>query len=346
MPGIGVEINRSCVGFGAVPDYETQIFDGHLRGLGARMIKQVDFRADFRGHHDTRGRTWSNVTLRLAECLHDGAISTTFSRNPIGTQTTVFNATVSWPTIRGYPHPSAPPNVWAAEVVFPFQRPWTTSNKRDVLQHYRFTAGRLTNGGAWSQTRPARYPLDSAFIDHAGTGFVHYLSTGPQGCIDSAHRMEAQVAMRAETYAPRTFQRRYDGQVVIDTYVELVAPSRTVISAFSPARRITSVSWSTCQRLGIDTSLVVLRSDRADASGRVRGQIRWPYQRALANVRLYKQAIWSDSRLGTPKLTWQSMVQIAQQPLGKLRVLYRDGSRTPVVSAAMQRIPLIRYTFQ
>ena len=69
----------------------------------AKVIKQVDFRADFRGHHDTRGRTWSNVTLRLAECLHDGAISTTFSRNPIGTQTTVFNATVSWPTIRGYP---------------------------------------------------------------------------------------------------------------------------------------------------------------------------------------------------------------------------------------------------
>ena len=124
-----------------------QVADGQFRNR-VLIMKEISYRLDggrTYGVNTTSagvGRTWTNVTLNMAECDYD-KMTSTFSTNRLSTPKKVYDAKTTW---QSYGTKAADPSPWGGQgIKFPFTSSWVHTGKRDFLMEYAFSGGILAN---------------------------------------------------------------------------------------------------------------------------------------------------------------------------------------------------------
>lgn len=131
---------------GGFPNMRAQLASGFYKKR--LTMAEVQLRQDgyFSSSHAV-ARTWSNVELRVANSDFT-RISTTFANNIIGTPTTVFSNSVTWPALTS--KSLTVPGIWAAGgLKIPYTSPYIHSGTNDLLLDLTFSGGVLSNSARW-----------------------------------------------------------------------------------------------------------------------------------------------------------------------------------------------------
>ena len=129
-----------------------------------RVISAVSFRLDQRAH-DALGRTWSNVTVRIA---HGDWQSIQYNKSQEFTladkSVKVFDREWSFPAVKG--RPPLTPASWGGlknSLTFRFAKPWHYNGKDAIFLEFKFSGGTAHNGKPWVGQTPKgfEYYLDS-----------------------------------------------------------------------------------------------------------------------------------------------------------------------------------------
>lgn len=306
-----------------------QNIDDELNGR-LRILKSVAYRMDNKSHTTSSalGRTWSGVTLKMAE-VNYANVSTTFSNN-MATPTTVFSGSVNWPSYTGWvgaPQPPAAAPIQSAHT-FPFAGVWVYSGNDAIVHDYVFTGGVLANNGPW--TSNSSYHLDGAIIvTSMGTGAARFPSTAT--CHDSAisGTTTATAAQMVTQY--NQYSQAYPG--VQNNTIEVpisslyTAPGAPVIHGVGLAAFNNGVGIPigfACNNLILDvTAFIALgttagplpkaETPRLLASG--------PRNAVNLGVDIWMQGVWTDSVTGQTSLTTASRASAPN--LGMTEVLPR-----------------------
>jgi hypothetical protein len=132
-----------------------------------RAIRGVSFRLDQR-EHDAIGRTWSNITVRVAHADWD---SIQYNKSPeftlVDTPVKVFDQEWSFPAVKG--RPPLTPASWGGlqnSLTFLFSEPWEDNGKDAIFLEFKFSGGTAHNGERWA--------------GQTSSGFEYYLDSMPQ----------------------------------------------------------------------------------------------------------------------------------------------------------------------
>ncbi|MHC4853282.1 MAG: hypothetical protein ACYTF5_14805, partial [Planctomycetota bacterium] len=141
---------------------QSQLLDGQHKGT-ARTITEIAFRLDNYNYNSTygMGRTWTNMTIKMCEGDYN-TFSSTIAANRKTPQTQVFSATVTFPTLSGYP--LIKPDLWGgltSKYRFPFTTKWTYGGTGDILSEWKYVGGTLANKGSWSGSTYKYYRQDA-----------------------------------------------------------------------------------------------------------------------------------------------------------------------------------------
>ena len=187
--------------FGEWQAARLMFFDGEMR-TSVMVMKEVAARHDYRdydnhnhNHNNGQGRTWSKVTLAISTC-DITKINQNFSLNPTTTPSKVFDASVTFPTMSGYP--SSMPAPWALR--FPFSIPWLNNGTADICLDFDFNGGMLANGRSWSTGWYQTYYTDAFNGGDRSTGNYTVMGTG---CTDSASSFPASGIVFTDVYSSR-----------------------------------------------------------------------------------------------------------------------------------------------
>ncbi|MBA63206.1 MAG: hypothetical protein CMJ76_12685 [Planctomycetaceae bacterium] len=153
----------ACGFFGWAADATHRFMDNSHKGE-ARPIHGLSFRLDYRDH-DTIGRTWDNITLKIAHG-NWGSIKYNASKDfeLLDEQTTVFSKEWTFPTLKGYP--ALKPAEWGGPqncLNFQFDKPFLYNGKDAIYVEFIFSGGKTEDGRNWEGDLPYgfEYFLDS-----------------------------------------------------------------------------------------------------------------------------------------------------------------------------------------
>jgi hypothetical protein len=295
-----------------------QSLDGENRGSIASM-KEIAFRLDNRSYYSSvgMGRTFSNVTLQLA----DGDIATmtnNYAGNMKSTPTTVFSASVTWPTMTGYPLTN--PALWGGTTGayrFPFTTQWLYLGKTDIVTDWTFTGGTLANNYAWTSTLSRYYYFDGFGNPNSTVGGTYVsiptsrldnTSPGVTGrCNDSAF---GTTSIGAYSYIYATIYPQYyanvdwQNKLLIYSYSYYTAYNAPVIHAWGFQTNTTGINLGTgCNNMHalgpyvMQTFIVPPKTVNTSAYSGYRYNL-VPWNNALANLKICMQGAWSDSVTG------------------------------------------------
>ena len=293
-------------GFGWFKDARIQQADNSHTGGRAYSLTRIAFRLDYRKHNTSTamGRTWTRVTLDIAETTNYSNFSRTWTKNITTTPTKVFDSRVTWPSQVGFP--AQKPSVWdgaSGRLGFPFKKPWVYSGKSAILMEYFFRGGRLANKAAfWTGHKIAGYYLDSEIlITGRKFGTSLQLPAVAITCGDSAFAPNVPVFTSgySQRYGPKANVVTLRNKLLVAHYSQFTAPSAQVVHAFGLGGSTTGVNiGAKCYRLHVDFQkpvvLIPLRTDSVGRSGIMAWSV--PWDGAFARLDVYLQAAWADSK--------------------------------------------------
>ncbi len=153
----------ACGFFGWAADATHRFMDNSHQG-DARQIHGLSFRLDYRDH-DTIGRTWDNITVKIAHGKWS-SIKYNASRDYelLDQETTVFSKEWTFPTLKGYP--ALKPAEWGGPqncLNFQFDKPFMYNGKDAIYVEFTFSGGKTEDGRNWGGDLPYgfEYFLDS-----------------------------------------------------------------------------------------------------------------------------------------------------------------------------------------
>ncbi len=287
----------------------------------ATVINEIAFRQDNRNHTSftAMGRTWSSVKLNMSEQTNFSTMSRTFATNVGASATTVFNNQWTWPTQVGTP--LLKPDIWGGlkgQLRVPFTKPWIYTGKNSILADYTFNNGKLANGYTlWTGTRASSYYMDSEYINtfskRGGIERVPAFAQIPK-CNDSAITTTtgAYTYGYSYTYGAISSTITLRNKLLLYHYSYYTAPNAPVIHALGLGGSKTGVNLgANCNPLYVDLSkLTILMTFKTLPTVNNRpignsGTMGWlvPWAKGLANLDLWIQAAWLDSKTKAFSLT-------------------------------------------
>lgn len=153
----------ACGFFGWAADATHRFMDNSHQG-DARQIHGLSFRLDYRDH-DTIGRTWDNITVKIA---HGKWSSIKYNASQdyelLDQETIVFSKEWTFPTLKGYP--ALKPAEWGGPqncLNFQFDKPFMYNGKDAIYVEFTFSGGKAEDGRNWEGDLPYgfEYFLDS-----------------------------------------------------------------------------------------------------------------------------------------------------------------------------------------
>ncbi len=305
---------------GAFSTARYQFLDGELKGLGVKLLKQVQYRHDWQYYipQTGAGRTWSQVKLAIGEGDY-AKQSTTWSHNRLSTPTRVFDASIAWPDMNGYPSTgTAGPAPFHPGLAFPFSTSWSYSGKRDILLEYVFVGGKLKNGMRWVTATESPYHMDSVRPVIANRGGT--TTYGRTTCTDSGQPSGASCTPAVTTYAANTGNRYNTNQHFVYTYSLRTAKNAPVIHALTTTGSTTGVTIPlACNKLFVNLGGAPLYfsgiADNIIGSYSTSGALGYfPYTPAAVGIPIWVQAAWADSVNKNLMLTNAAMTTVPPQP--------------------------------
>lgn len=149
--------------FGWAANATHRFMDNSHRGK-PRKIHGLSFRLDYR-NHNAIGRTWENVTVRIA---HGDFDSIQYNRSRefklLDKSVKVFDRKWSFPTVKGFP--PLKPASWGGpknSLNFRFDEPFEYNGKDAIYVEFKFSGGKADDGREWKGELPFgfEYYLDS-----------------------------------------------------------------------------------------------------------------------------------------------------------------------------------------
>lgn len=305
-------------------------FDGEMRGRVA-VIKETAYRHDDYRHtaRSCMGRSWSSVSLKISPCDYSKLDANTFDNNPSSTPSLVFSASVTWPTVAGYPKTS--PASW--DIRFPFGQSYIHTGATDICLDYDFNGGQLANNGKFTWDWYQTYRLDSYNGGDEVQGTFRHLGTG---CFDSSQTTYAAYCwiytyLYSQNY---TTNPAWANHYRIRTSSRNTAAGKPVIHCISGFGNTAGQTWPGvgCEKLYVDTTQPFFFAAMAANSGSSATFYDWgtvPYNAAFEGVPLFVQGAWDDSVTGEFKLTYGEVGNLPKYPKDYKRasVYQKDPSK-------------------
>jgi hypothetical protein len=338
--------------------------EGELRGK-ALSLTEVAWRLDYSNHTTgtSQGRTWSKVTLSLADTDWT-QMTRTYTKNQLSTPVEVFNSALTIPPASGTPL-FKPDNFGgsgflAGKFKIPFTSPYSYSGSRDLLLDWMFLGGKMANGATWTTSRSYQYYLDGHVPMTTYTSpRPYYPAKEPNPrCRDSAivGNWSAHTYATLVVHGITHSNLSYRDNAQFSMYSRYTAPNARIITAIAFAGVPAGVNIGAhCNLLYANLNLPWLALGRlADRNGH---SATWtsplvPWTPGMANVPIWVQTAWEDSKLKVFSLTRaMRVVMPADKPRPRrLVVLYHyDPTRTTgngpyLNSSAYAWMPITRYT--
>ncbi|MCA8955458.1 MAG: hypothetical protein KDC87_05255 [Planctomycetes bacterium] len=336
---------------GAYNPMRSQICDGEIRGKQA-TLKEIAFRLDGRNYFSTTtgaGRTYANVAIDLC----DGdvvSMGTDYTANRKSTPTRVFSASVTWPTISGFPPKK--PDTWggaAGDYRFPFSTTWQTQGTADVLSEWSFSGGTLANNSPWLSTYFREYYFDSygkpgsdAESTYASIPPVRLNnnSAGVTGrCNDSVFGSTTNGSysmIYGTIYSKWHPNTAWQNKLVIHSVSYYTAPERPVIHAWGFITNPTGVDLGTgCNKLHMQGPMMFQRHvvpPLAVSSTAYSGYdyLVLDWQPLVSGLKMICQAAWDDSKTNAFNLTQAREMELPASPpvdtIARRGMIYTYGS--------------------
>jgi hypothetical protein len=314
--------------FGEYRNGRFMIADGEYFGV-AKTIKGVAFRPSYIKHvaaSTGANRTWTKVTLDMCETDYDDFTPIPWTKNIKTTPTRVFNKSMSWPSMNGYP--TSNPGPWSID--FPFSSLWTTSGKRSVCLDFTFAGGKTTEKYViWS--RALRYALDAVYSPSLFPQKVAAASkklgdgnSRTVGCFDSGNTagVSASTGLLGWTYGMGAVDPALRGRSFISGYGYYFGPGGSTMTMLGFRSFSSAVSFPgiTCNGVWVDTTLpTFLYPGTANAAGNLDPNDLgipngYPYSTALGSLELVLQTAWPDSKTGKLHLSSAASMYIPKIP--------------------------------
>lgn len=350
---------------GSYQNTRAQISSSGWTKLGARLLSRISFRQDEgQVSPDSGGRSFRDVELQMAE-TDMSQLSSYWTQNFLRTPTTVFRGTQSWPDLTQ--RPSQLPAPWSqGGLAFPFATPWTYSGQRDLLLDLRLEGGTLANGAAWgsSAAAPRMYYLDAiSNLTQIQAGIrASGLNVQAHSCAQDSGRTGGGITgpgafFEGVMYAKITGNPNTDDRFGYRFRVTDFPAQTVVLQALSLGGTLQFgnpgypvVPGLGCQNLMVDLSrlLTVQRftTDRTGAASSGALTLA-PFHPALPGLKLYSQAIWSDTLTSAAKLSRVSETTLPPQPAGirfagRFSYTYTAGASWGFL-ATDSRVPVYRF---
>lgn len=294
--------------FGAYATQRYQIGDGYARG-NKMVIGRLALRHDcwdYDQDHGGLGRTWSRVTVTLAE-TDVSKFQTTFTSNQLTTPTGMFSGQVRWPTFTGLPKNCPAPLGDGGNLTFPFRAAYMCSGNNDLVSDFTFQGGTLANASSWG-TNAIFYYLDSA-NQGTKTGMrLRFL--GSSSCVDSSQTSAALCRIGAEVQAAGN-----GNSVTFSLGSQWTAPGKPVVKAIGLVGSLTGTDIGACNRLYIAPLFYDFQTAQAGFGFSFTFFPPLPWNKSFAGVTLWSQAAWEDSQSKVFRLTRASRGQVPVQPV-------------------------------
>lgn len=301
-----VEGNAGANAFLYYSNARHQHAEGELRGKKLSLT-EVAWRMDHRNHTagTAMGRKWTNVTLNLAD-TDWMKMGRTFSNNQYTTPVEVFNAALAVSSVLGTPFNK--PDLFKHTI--PFKNPYSYTGSNDLLLDWVFLGGTMDNNAAWSGTKSYSYYLDGNNPTVTYTSpRTYYPATEPSPrCRDSAisSNVSAHTYATLRVHGITHTNLQYRDQVQFELYSKYTAPNGRIITAIAFAGIPSGVNiGARCNLLytALQGPWIAL-GRTANSSGNSSTFTTFtPWDPAMANIPIWVQTTWSDSKLNVFSLT-------------------------------------------
>ncbi len=304
--------------FGAYAVQRYQVGDGHHRG-SKLSVTQVSLRHDcwdYDQDHGGLGRTWSRVTLDMAD-TDVSKFQSTFALNALTTPTRVFSGQIKWPTFVGLPKNCPAPIGDGTNLKFPFRSAFAYSGTNDLLHDFTFQGGTLANGMSWG-TSAIFYYLDSA-NQGTKTGMrLRFL--GSRNCKDSSQTSAALSRIGAEVQSSGT-----GNSVTFSLASQWTAPNKPVIKAVGLIGSLKGTDIGACNNIYTNPIFFDFKTALPGFGFSFTFFPAITWQTSFSGITLWSQAAWLDSSTKAFRLTRASRGRIPVQPAPstKLRAVER-----------------------
>lgn len=183
----------ACGFFGWAADATHRFMDNSHQG-SPRMIHGLSFRLDHRDH-DTIGRTWENITIRVAHGDWSTIkYNTSREYKLLDDEQVVFSKEWSFPTLKG--QPALKPAQWGGPqncLNFRFDKPFKYNGKDAIYIEFVFSGGTTEDGREWEGDLPYGFEY---FLDSMPEAGGWRQAEGPRG-LYRPPRVEAVVSYTA-----------------------------------------------------------------------------------------------------------------------------------------------------
>ena len=183
----------ACGFFGWAADATHRFMDNSHKGK-PRTIHGLSFRLDYRDH-DTIGRSWKNITIKVAHGDWDSIEYNTSRKFKLtDEQKVVFNKEWSFPTLKGFP--ALKPAEWGGPqncLNFRFDEPFEYNGKDAIYIEFEFNGGETVDKREWDGDLPYGFEY---FLDSMPEAGGWRMAEKPRG-IYRAPRVEAAVSYTA-----------------------------------------------------------------------------------------------------------------------------------------------------
>ena len=192
-PGDEKEGPVACGFFGWAAAATHRFMDNSPQG-SPRMIHGLSFRLDHRDH-DTIGRTWENITIRVAHGDWSTIkYNTSREYKLLDDEQVVFSKEWSFPTLKG--QPALKPAQWGGPqncLNFRFDKPFKYNGKDAIYIEFVFSGGTTEDGREWEGDLPYGFEY---FLDSMPEAGGWRQAEGPRG-LYRPPRVEAVVSYTA-----------------------------------------------------------------------------------------------------------------------------------------------------
>ncbi|MCB9869216.1 MAG: hypothetical protein H6837_05110 [Planctomycetes bacterium] len=314
---------------GAYPEARYMRVDGELRGA-PRLIDEIAHRFDYRSHSTSTamGRTFTNVSLRVAHCDFD-KLTRTFAAVPTTTPALVFSQNVTWPSVTG--RPLTNPAMWAStngSLRFPFKQGFVYTGAADLCLDFDFSGGTLANNSAWGTSTARTYYLDgypSRYYNY-GSLTVYGLAGTNVGCVDSgtANNIGGLGYVYAYLYGPNYATTSYRNLYRIYSYSYYTATGKPLVWGLSLGGKPDGVGFPgvSCNKLFLDLSKPTVTGSytTSTTSTSTFYEIAWvPYGASLVGIELWWQGAWLESTTNQLMFTRAARSELPPLPVKTYR---------------------------
>ncbi len=346
---------RAAYMFGEWQAARLMFFDGEMR-TSVMLMKEIALRHDYRpfyngnsNSNNGQGRNWTKVTLAISTC-DITKINQNFALNPTTTPSKVFDASVTFPSMSGFP--SSKPAPWALR--FPFSASWLNNGASDICLDFDFNGGTLANAKSWATNWYQTYYTDAFNGGDSSSGSYSVLGTG---CTDSGFTAKGSGIVFTNVYSSRyTTNVSYQNMYKVSTRSRYTAKGKPVVHVVSLFGNKTGITFPgvSCEKVFIDmTKPLYIFAMIAGTDSRATTSLNFPlipYQKSLENIPFFMQAAWDDSSTTALKFTYAEETLLPPMPgVYNRQMIYQNDTTskgtasTGKVFDAATHNPIFRY---